>query len=340
MGLLSPLTAEDESLFRKFVKKYRAEDNCDFKDSWAYILQATRNNPQKFARDDALFLLAQIDDGFVIPNYFVSHENVLLDFVLNLKKRVILKNVAVADIEKLCSLGFRKYKDNETWFSFNKPLSGYYRQVYKPLSDYFEQLPFDDQSYPQRIVNISDLLLLKGSDYALLRKNLKAIAKENYDGSTLNMQNLSVRGYNPVIDKKAVLFLSEDSEIAPPGFTESIERYLDLSSSPDFHAFVFCYPHKYRVQYQSDIIGYVAFDSISSVCCAYNAMVHFSDAYPYLSSLLTFETAKIAQHLGFEFMNLQGSQTVSLDRWKIKFGFFQSIEKTHLVFDGVTSKIP
>ncbi|MBI2631381.1 hypothetical protein HYW75_00065, partial [Candidatus Pacearchaeota archaeon] len=110
---LSLLTREDEEIFRKFSRMFRDEGNCDFKDSWAYVLQATRNHPWKISGENIFipFGVSSIS-GVVVPNYFTSHD-ILFELVHFFRKDfnvpVILKNVGLEEVAGLKNYGFSEY---------------------------------------------------------------------------------------------------------------------------------------------------------------------------------------------------------------------------------------
>lgn len=97
MDQLTTLSLEDELMFRDFVERYRSSDNCNFEDSWGYVLQVTRCWPRKYANESSLVLFTRKEDGaLVIPNHFASDE-VLMNLIKKLGQEIVLKNVAIED---------------------------------------------------------------------------------------------------------------------------------------------------------------------------------------------------------------------------------------------------
>lgn len=291
---LTKLTRGDEQLFRQFVDGYRLSDNLHFEDSWAYTLQATRNWPRKYVGKDSLFLFSKKVDGtLVISNYF-SPNGELIDLVKGLSQNVILKNVALRDVERLTERGFSVYSESEHWSA---------------------EFPFDDQTFPQQTVRIDELMRLRGKNYRVLRRDL------NY--SRKNTGNLIQREYNPKKDKKRVVELAKSQEEKNAGTLDSHRLFFDISTSSSLLSLVF--------EINGEIVGFTLIDRISNACMAYNALI-YDTKVPQLASRLTYESARVAYERGYTFFNLQGSETANLDHWKRKFNPAIAIHKTHLIY--------
>jgi len=293
---ISPLSQDDESLFRSYVKEHRPIDNKDFKDSWLYILQASRNFPLKIVNEQGLFILSAKSDGtaLVIPNYFCSKSEDIAEIASQLSMRtklpVILKNIDPTDIEELTQLGFDQYQDHEVW---------------DPNS------PYDDQTFSQCIVDIKQLLSLKGKPYRNVRRELTYV------------KSADVEMYDPEKDKEFITSLGRKLDKRIPGFYESHQGFISLESYSNLIALVF--------RINGERVGFTLSDTISPRCIAFNA-VFYDNNFRFISSLLAYETAKHALSRGYQFFNFQGSETQSLDRWKRKFNPAYEIKKTHLIW--------
>lgn len=291
---LEELVIGDEKLFRRFVDRYRPSDNLHFEDSWAYTLQATRNWPRKLTDGDSLFLFSKKVDGtLVIPNYFSPNKK-LIDLVKGLRQNVILKNVDLRDVERLRERGFSVYSESEHWSA---------------------EFPYDDQTFPQQILDIDKLMSLKGKNYAVLRRDL------HY--SRRNTGNLTMRKYEPRIDKEKVVILAKLQEERNFGTLDAHRLFFDISTSSSLLSLVF--------EINGEIVGFTLIDRISNTCIAYNALI-YDTKVPQLASRLTYESARVAYERGYTFFNLQGSETANLDRWKRKFNPAKAIHKTHLIY--------
>ncbi len=290
---LTKLTFEDEKTFRSFVGRFRPTSDR-FEDSWAYILQATRKWPKKYLNGENLVLLSKKEDGTcVIPHYFCSDE-VLVGLVRDLGQKAILKNVSPKDVERLKHLGFEEYGEGERWS---------------------HGCLYDNQTFPQQILNLDKLLSLRGKEYSRLRGEL--------NGSRRKVKTIERRSYNPARDKDAVRDIILSQEERNPGTLDSHEMYLELERSS------FLVPSVFTVG--GKIIGYTLVDHISDTCAAFNALVYDTNISQ-LSSRLTFESARMLVDMGYRLFNLQGSETAGVDRWKRKFNPINSNYRKHLIF--------
>ncbi|MDP2926312.1 MAG: hypothetical protein Q8N99_08090 [Nanoarchaeota archaeon] len=295
----TPLTPEDEELFREHTKKYRSSDNLDFKDSWAYILQASRNLPYKIQIGDELVILGAKSEGstIVIPNYFVSNVNNLKRITKGIAKsglQAILKNVDPENTANLRELGFEDYKEGEKWDKTCR---------------------YDDQSFPQRVIEIESLMHLKGKDYSELKRELNRF-RESYE-------DIIIRRYDSTKDFKKVKELIRIREQEISGFADAHKPFFSVNLSGSFLQWIF--------EIEGKIKGFTLCDEISPKCIAYNALVHDSNI-PHLSSFIAFEIARQSQAQGYIYFNFQGSETERLDQWKRKFNPQVSINKIHLIY--------
>ena len=299
---ISPLNYYDEYIFRQAQAQYLPDDNFCFEDGWVYTLQACRKLPLKLQlpikdNNKLVFLTVKPDQSaIVIVNSIGWQSNDLIMLAATLKHiiklSVIIKNVTKTDAPAFLAGYFRHYNDQEFWS---------------------EDCKYDDQTYPQRIIRIKDLLQLKGKNYYLLRRELNK-----------NLP-LKVQKYDPAYHSAAVkqLIRSQDHRF-DFNLYDSHQVFLDLPESKFITALLFWL--------NNELAGYTLVDQISAQCAAYNVCVYNADI-PYLSSAITFRTIQyLAEHKDYQFINFQGSEKRDLDRWKRKFNPEKSIDKVHLIY--------
>ncbi|MCA9485395.1 MAG: hypothetical protein KC506_00960, partial [Nanoarchaeota archaeon] len=159
----SRITQQDEETFRQKTQEQRPKRNKDFKDSWAYIVQASRNLPYKIETQGGLFFLGAKEDesAIVIPNYFATNKEVgktALEIQEITGLPVVLKNVNPIHVKDLEEEGFRGYLRGEEWS---------------------DESHYDDQTFPEQVVNIEELIRLRGNNYDCLRQELTSFSRKN-----------------------------------------------------------------------------------------------------------------------------------------------------------------
>jgi hypothetical protein len=290
----------DEKLFRERTEIERTTNNYDFKDSWKYVIQASRYFPYVIENQSNLLILGAKKDksAIVIPNYFVRSYNDLSEMVQGIIDKtnlsIILKNVSLEEVESLRKVGFDMYSEKEFWDKSCK---------------------YDDQTFPQRIVNIEKLLDLKGGKYKNLRRVLRLFKKNN--------PNILVSRYIEKDHKKSISRLLKNRDLEIEAFSEAYQAILKMDLNGNDHC---------QILKTNDVIGFSLSDKISKSCVAFSTIIHDS-SIPNLSSFIAYETAKIAQIQGYKYFNFQGSETKGLDQWKRKFNPQISLEKTHMILN-------
>ena len=176
---VSAISLKDKKLLAKAIQQFRP-NSIRYEDSWGYIIQATRNGGFKWydRKNGALIFLgrkAPDDETLVISNFFADPDYLTkvvskIQNTLQVSK-TILKNINPDEISQFLQYGFREYTKNERW-----------NIEYK----------FDDQTYPQVIVDLKKVVPAKGRAFHPLRKALH----KNH--------NIQIRKYK-FNDKKAVL---------------------------------------------------------------------------------------------------------------------------------------
>jgi hypothetical protein len=79
-------------------------------------------------------------------------------------------------------------------------------------------------------------------------------------------------------------------------------------------------------------VGFISLSAISESCAGHNALIYdFNNENP--SRKLMQEAIKIAARLGFEFINLQGSEDKDQFESKLKFKPNILLERKHLIYE-------
>ncbi len=218
-----------------------------------YTLEV-RTNYRIIQQNNLLILGAKPDYSvIVIPNYFALHET-LMYAVQRLHQRtnlpVVLKNVDPRDFWNLCDLGFRPYEKEERWC---------------------ESARFDDQTFPQRIIDIEHLITARGSGYQKLRQRLNKFLFEfplGHEDCWWTNPYLLLREEEFKVgeaDELVQQFMAEQS-IRIPGFYEAHKIFLDVVKSKDIY--------RWKILHDKEIVGFFFCDAISDVCAANAAMIY------------------------------------------------------------------
>ncbi len=303
---VSKITSADKELLGKTVSLIRP-DSKFYEDSWGYIIQATRYGQCRWYDPSTGSLIffgrKTTSPELVVPIFFAKPKylGAILTEVLTALNipQAILKNANPADISDFLPYGFRQYRAGECWSTL---------------------YPLGDQTYPQLIVDLQQLMKHRGDAYQNLR-------------TTLNKKNgFSLRKYAES-DREAVIdiFLAVDKQhhILPktaPGYFETHEMYPDSETE----RFVI-------IDDSHKIIGFTATSEISQKTTALVAALFQPD----IKGVCTwgiYKTLEAQYRKGFQLANLGGcgSKTVYLYK-REKFRPIEEIEKTHLVFDNPRS---
>ena len=188
---VSPLTPQDKELFQKTILKFRPLTN-HYEDSWGYIIQATRYGGFKWydKRTGSLILFgrkSKEDNILVVPNFIakISYLKDVLNKIMEQENisKVIIKNVNPLDKLLFLAQGFREYKDDESWDKY---------------------APYDDQTFPQLVIDLNRLAVPKGRQYRNLRTALRKPVpwtSENIKARTKSRYWLSLRYAMATIQK-------------------------------------------------------------------------------------------------------------------------------------------
>ncbi|MDP3742393.1 MAG: hypothetical protein Q8R15_03700 [Candidatus Micrarchaeota archaeon] len=303
---VSQLGNSDKATFEKMLK---LDNSMDYSDCWAYLIQSTFFGGFKFfdAKNFVAFTTFNpASTVFCITKAVGSNpRQAVLSLARVLKERsgekVIVKNLSEYDHEFLLRNGFEDYREGDGWNKFYK---------------------YDDDTFPEPVIDLNELVSMKGGKLKLLRYRLK-----QFSGP------LEVKAYNPSID-----FLNAEKLLEK--WRKDIEkRYSEMLKDDD----VFLHSVALHRKFMLEPIGNAFLFTSSGVPVGFSLLVQVSaqavalysmvcdNELDGLSERIHFETMKKAYEVDFSYCNLGGSEFESLHNYKLKFAPFTFIKKKHAV---------
>lgn len=312
---VSKITDEDRILFARFYNKNK--DSVDFSNSWFYTVQATIFGGYKYFDGKTLiaFTTKKPDEApFAITQFLGDDsEKKAMKLAKELsyisKKEVIFKNLTNEQFKLFTKLGCSDYKQGDGW-----------NDNYK----------YDDDTFPEVIVELEKLIALNGRAHRILRYRINSFYKENY------LVEKYSRKYSKdalrVIDKwlkmiknKYKDYLKEDKIILHSA--QIHRKFLELINSgdagKDFIA-TLIFVNNNALAFS---IGYKLSDSAIGLYTNVTA----DNSIKGISEAIIFELLKDAYANGYKYANLGGSEFQSLLDYKKKFHPVQYLKKTHAV---------
>lgn len=303
---VSRLTRLDRAIFENMLKR---TDSIDYSDCWAYLVQSTFFGGFKFYDGKNFVAFTTHVPGssiFVITKAVGSNpRQAILQLARVLAERsgekVIVKNLSEYDHEFLLRNGLEDYREGDGWNQFYK---------------------YDDETFPEPVVNLNEVLSLNGSKLKRLRFRLR-----HFTGQ------LVVKSYAPAVDFPAVeKLLSEWGE-------DVKQRYKEMLAVDDVFLHSVALHRQFALQPEgtpllftlnSEPVGFAMYVPISSQAVALYSL--FCDnSCDGLSEHVYFETLKKAREAGFRYCNLGGSEFETLHNYKLKFAPCQLVQKKHAV---------
>jgi hypothetical protein len=302
---LSLIEPADETLLHEVISRKRPHSK-NYEDSWGYIIQATRYNGCKWyhpATDSLIFFgrKSLTDHTLVIVTFFAKPQylaNVIKIVQNELRApRTIIKNVPSELINEFLVLGFRTYNEYEGWF---------------------EESRFDDQTYPQQIIDLAKVIGKKGKVYKRLRNALN------------KKPPLTLRPYTASDKGALVKILQSKDQLSSMSYKKNRGAYL-ISHEMYLNAPV----DKYTVTKTSTgkILGFTATSPISSQDTALVAAI-FSPGCSIESIWGVYQTACLQYNKGYKRINLGGSETEGTYNFMRRtFRPVKKLQRTHLIYN-------
>lgn len=301
---LSLLTTYDKALFQETVLKFRPISNY-YEDSWGYIIQATRYGGFKWYNKNTGSLIlfcrkSSTDNTLVVPNFFAKmpYLKKVLHQILEIEhgNKVIFKNIDPSHKKAFISKGFREYKHSEYWDKFAK---------------------FDDQTYPQLVIDLHKLAVHKGRPYRNLRTALR------------KRPNVIFREYKD-IDKDQVLniFALRDGIKNNTFSKEEGMYYASHAMYPDANIDKFVIVENIT----NEILGFIAASDISTRNTTLVASI-FKPGVKVESIWGMYQAMLVKHQEGFRQINIGGFETEGTYNFlRRSFRPVQQIERTHLLY--------
>ena len=293
---------------RNLVSKFHG-DFCDFELCNGYILQATRNyfDSRKFSDGIVIFTKKLYGDNFVVvtsagTNRAENIYTVAKELFENSSKHVVIKNVGKELESKLLKLGCRHYRVDERWDDKSK---------------------YDDNTFSEQVLDAKRLHELVGPDFKSLREEQTRFNRE-YQIEVKKWEGCDPKVVEGVL-KKWIDNMHLRNDWNKDELRASHEMFCD-SRGDLIHFGV--YDSK-----NGNLIGFLVFSEISPKCLGYNVLVNDFE-YKNLYRILMLEGARIADSLGYQYLNIQGSEDTSQYLSKRRLKAEIEIPKEHLIFDS------
>lgn len=303
-SFIHTITSADKAILQQ-ARSYWRPQSKNHEDSWGYIIQATRNMGGRWydpvTQSLVFFGRKPLDNNtLVIPNFFAEPEHLKsiieeLQLTFNVSKTV-LKNINPQDIEKFTPYGFWQYYANEQWDDFSR---------------------FDDQTYPQLVIDLKVLAEKKGPGYGELRRCLHKVSFT------------SIRSYNDK-DRDAVLsiFKEKDADkFLPKQFWGMYYESHKMFPDADIEKFVI------TDKKTDKVLGFTATSDISSTTSAMVAGI-FAPGIKLESVWGLYSTLLIKHQQGFKFANVGGFETKETYNFvRRAFRPVEELQRIHLVYE-------
>jgi len=313
---VSKITQKDKKLFESFYKKNK--NSLDFSNSWLYTIQSTIFGAFKFYDGETLIPFTTKKPNelpYAIVQY-LGHHAIQKAFKLAKilsqisHQEVIFKNLTESQFKSLHASGCTDYKKGDYWNKFYK---------------------YDDDTYPETIIDLKDLISLRGGQFKTMRYRVNYFVKR-YNHTVKNYSHKdSLKEGREVIEKWKGVILQR--------YSDYLKEDQMILHSADIH-------NKFLVLVNSGKVGKgciskiiyadgepvalgVAY-KISDVCIGLYTNVTTKDLKG-LSERIIFELLKEALKQGYKYANLGGSEFESLLKFKDKFKPIKYIQKTHAV---------
>lgn len=302
---LSKIIPADKKILQKTVRHLRPNSK-NYEDSWGYIIQSTRYGGFKWYNPKTGSLIffgrkSATDPTLVVPSYFVSPENLAhiihkIEISFNVF-HTIIKNVNSEEIGTFTPYGFRPYKKTEGWVPVAR---------------------FDDQTYPQLIVNLKKTVEAQGTHFQNLR-------------TTLNKKpSLEMRRYRDS-NRDAVLklLIMKDSMINKNFDTLNGMYYVSHAMYPDADV------DKYVIidKNTQEILGFTATSKITTEDTTLIASI-FKPGARIASIWGIYKTIETKYKEGYVRINLGGNESKeTFNFMQEKFRPVEVLYKTHLVYN-------
>jgi hypothetical protein len=222
-------------------------------------------------------------------------------------EKVIVKNISEQEYCKLRVLGFSNYTPDDGWDSVAR---------------------YDDQTYPEIVIRTGDLVNKKGRSYRSLRRDVRSGLES---GLTLELCDPSQHRaeMENVIKTWRFSFLARHPTEEEQNLVHFYDYFIETRETVVTRREMLTW----LCRSKGNPIGFT---------CGVSKSAHALDLYanpclPEQRNAPATMLCMVLEHahaLGYEFVNLGGSETIGLHRFKRKFSPFKELERFHAVYYG------
>ncbi len=276
----------------------------DFELCPGYIFQANREGCYCLKnRTSIVFFTFRYTDQkqLVVTTSFGQEKfSLIADLINKWNGPIICKNVSLSEIMAFKAIGFECYSHSEQWDEFSK---------------------FDDNSYPEQIIETNKTSSLEGRHYSSLREELRR-SERKYE--------VHLSTYQPA--KHIRVFMKLLERWAEQMKARNGGQKYDYIGSHVLFGWKSPFLDSFLIRDEKDNpIGFLTFSKISATTLGFNALINdFSYAHSYRR--LMYLGINYAAESGYQYINIQGSE--DRDQYFSKRRFKADIElrKIHMKF--------
>lgn len=313
---ISHIERNDEVLFNDFFSQNK--ETLDYGNSWPYIVQSTFFKGYKYFDGDTLIAFTLKEPNklpFVITKALgkaALEKTILLANKLHKlsNEKVILKNLSDKQFDFFRKNGFSDYPKGDCWNNFYN---------------------YDDDSFPETVIQLRPLMDKKGEDYKSLRYHLNHFSKKV--GFEIKEYDLS----NHLSDANNVLnYWVNSIKERYPKHLQNDPIYLH---SVDLHRkYISELPAgKNGQHYFANILyannqpaGFALLSKISDKCVGVYSNF-CKNSHKGLSETLLYYSLARAYAAGFEFANFGGAEFENLLEFRYKFNPMTHLQRHHAI---------
>jgi hypothetical protein len=296
------------SCYRRVAARLHT-DALDFELSVGYVHQATRHGFGAVIAVDNVTLFSQDPgkDRSVIVASAGRNRAVCITAVARQLHRasrrpVVVKNVGPVLARELRGLGLRDYAEGEHW---------------RPWA------PRDDNTFPEQVLETRALAQLKGRPYRKLRhERNQFLRRHGLDVCPRPGARSGGEGAERLVTAWAAR-LARRTGLGPEDLADTV-RGLLVPLPGLLH-------YEVRDRGTAALVALFVLSPVSRACLAFNALVSDPD-YPGSFRVWVMAAATLARDLGYQWLNVQGSEDRAQHLSKRKLRPVVELPKTHLVF--------
>jgi hypothetical protein len=298
------------SIYRTLAIRYHA-DAFDFELSPGYVYQAARHGFGAAVAEENVTLYTR-DPVTGRPVIVASVGRDRAERIATVARRlhqsegrpVVVKNVAPALEPELRRLGLRDYAGGDGW---------------RPWA------LRDDNTFPEQVFESRRLAELVGRQYRKLRHERNQSLRHHRFDITARGRGGPEPGERERLLTGWATRLGARTGLAPVELLSTVRHLLTVRPG--------LLHYEARDRETRSLVALFALSPISGRCLAFNALVSDPD-YPSSFRIWVISVAALAAGLGYDWLNVQGSEDRAQHLSKRKLRPFVELAKTHLVFAG------